>query len=105
MLGDSTERGRSHCPNIASTVFMPSVVAYPHFHDLDRYREELKNYSEAEVIFQARVAFAIPNKGWHIRECGASPPSTITSPISPPRTKSGIRFWELSATFPIMWTS
>jgi len=70
MLGDSTERGRSHCPNIASTVFMPSVVAYPHFHDLDRYREELKNYSEAEVIFQARVAFAIPNEGWHIRECG-----------------------------------
>ena len=69
MLGDHTEQNRSHCPNIASTVFMPSVIAYPHFHDLDSYREELKHYSEAEVIFQARVTFAIPNEGWHIREC------------------------------------
>ena len=48
----------------------PASSPTPHFHDLDRYREELKNYSEAEVIFQARVAFAIPNEGWHIRECG-----------------------------------
>ena len=26
MLGDSTERGRSHCPNIASTVFMTWIA-------------------------------------------------------------------------------
>ena len=67
--GRPHQQNRSHCPNIASTVFMPSVIAYPHFHDLDSYREELKHYSEAEVIFQARVTFAIPNEGWHIREC------------------------------------
>lgn len=52
MLGDHTEQNRSHCPNIASTVFMPSVIAYPHFHDLDSYREELKHYSEAESSFR-----------------------------------------------------
>ncbi|MGM9639790.1 MAG: ArsR/SmtB family transcription factor [Faecousia sp.] len=68
-LGDTAERKRSHCPNIATAIFMPNIGNYEQFQDLDSFRDELKEYSTAEIVFQARMAFSVPNESWLTGEC------------------------------------
>ena len=68
-LGDAVDRKRSHCPNIATAIFMPGIGSYEQFQNLDSFRDEVKKYSTAEVVFRARMAFSVPNESWFTEEC------------------------------------
>ena len=52
-------------PTLPPPFSCPALLPAPIFMTWIAIREELKHYSEAEVIFS--VTFAIPNEGWHPR--------------------------------------
>ncbi|MGM9639792.1 MAG: ArsR/SmtB family transcription factor [Faecousia sp.] len=64
-----TQNRRAYSSNLATAVMMPNPFDPNAPSGLKEHCEQLKKYTEEEVIFFARLAFALPNEGWLTREC------------------------------------
>ena len=69
-LGDMPPRSRrAYSANLATAIMMPNPFAPDTPSDLVEHCTRVKQRSQEEIIFFARLAFSLPNEGWLTKEC------------------------------------
>lgn len=69
-LGDMPPRSRrAYSANLATAIMMPNPFAPDAPSDLAEHCTCVKQRSQEEIIFFARLAFSLPNEGWLTKEC------------------------------------
>jgi len=69
-LGDvPTLNRRAYSANLATAIMMPNPFAPDAPSDLAEHCTCIKQRSQEEIIFFARLAFSLPNEGWLTKEC------------------------------------